>query len=369
MTEDSNEKPQITRRDVLKVGLNIAKGGAAAAVLSHIGLHEGQKVKENNFVINGVRYFPFYELHDVGYQGEVPDNLDVTFWELNDSAGDPNTILKADPWSIDFALLTNAIGQLAMPGNTGDLWLSIRKNGGRIALGDVASQKVIDKINEFGTDKGSKKELARFSLGLVSLLTSLGRTGVTGKFSEADTALGLGGAAAILSSKESEKFLVQAPEGPITRILYRLQGMTSNFRVDDVSLLYRNLVMADKILLLGEHFYNFGKTENPRSNEYPRVGFNLGKAHQGIEDLLYLGRPNIHKVLLAFYTEFVRENVSEYGMDFIPKVRVLKYEDARSVGKSLAETDLLDEFELVDQELLSTLKEKFPEFTAKGDKV
>ncbi len=378
---------KISRRQLFSHGWRAIKAGAAGVALPHFVAHEGQKTMEDYFTIDGIEYHPYYEDHFCGVAGK-PAILDVVFWEL--ATENPNSIYEADPIDVDIGLLNKTLAQQIISGEKFSiekepLWIKIVRECGRIAFGDVYSKNLYDIIIKDVTSPDAEtKENVRFIIGLSGILIKAilppnKAPDKTKSFSKsqpprltrrsflADIALLLG-TTTVLNSFTLQQYLMvlderyrndgKSWEKAIIDVLERLSGLASNFRPDNLLLLYRNLVMADKIFLLGDYYSKIKKTQSPALREHAKIGFKFGKAHQGIEDLLYLGRPVIHELLFAFYEQFLRKEIAQYGLDFLPKVRVLKYEEITLPNNSQSR-QLVDETTLIDIELSEKLRQRF----------
>lgn len=364
MNEPSKESTNLTRRDFFKKGYKLAKMGLAAAVVPHFVLHEGQKVLKDNFEINRVKYFPMYEDHQRGVEKLPSEKLDVIFWEMSDKSGDPNAIHQADPFSVDGELLSKTLMQAAKVGIRDHLWIKVQDEHGRIALGDPSFEMTKKWLDESFSDKEMLKEQVKFIGGLSGILLGTlpekkGQRSLTRREFLKDAALAVG-SVTVLNSRLTQNFNIsadeisgKAPIAAIYNVVHRLSGFASNFKPEDLSLFFRNLVIADKVLLLGEHFKAKQK-EDATSKELPKIGFKMGKGHQGIEDLLYLGRPVLQKLLLYFYDELIKKGTNKYGFDFLTDVRILKYnEETLQDGKLISV--LKDEERIRDEELYEQL--------------
>lgn len=144
------------------------------------------------------------------------------------------------------------------------------------------------------------------------------------------------------------------------RIFLRLNGLTQHLKPEDHLIFLRNLVMADKMMTVAEQFYK-------EKGKKPRIAFNVGALHAGIEDFLIAGH-NLTRWLIEQYpndvlTEIVKYNggsleefctariltlPSDLRPYFVPNTGMLSYELNEAV---------IDE-RVIDQPLLDTLKEK-----------
>lgn len=363
-TSEKESLDILTRRTLLKKIKTIIKaspGIALSASVPHFVLHEGQKTITHSFVINNAEYFPIYENHRLGPFDELPSSrLDVTFWEL--STPNPNTLYSADPNSINLELQRITDEQSVFSPKSKNLLLKTIIDSGHIALGDVGTEKIDKAFSGRFTDFEKTKELAAFFAGTIAIFSKFlvprrvqlwGSESITRrdflKFITASTALAgtvpffSSGPIVEITNLIDNKVSGEAGKA-IANVIYRICGITSNFNPTDTALLYRNLLAADKILLLGEHY------------NHPKIGYKFGRLHQGIEDLLYLGRPLLHELLLTLYGNFIKENILDYGGDFLSKVRILKY--AKPTNNVQERPVLIDEDIIIDTELQKKLNQR-----------
>lgn len=70
-------------------------------------------------------------------------------------------------------------------------------------------------------------------------------------------------------------------EHPLQRVLQRLQAIMHHTYIDEADIFYRNLIMSHQLLLM--------RSALNQDNHKPKIAFNVGAFHSGIEDLLLLG--------------------------------------------------------------------------------
>lgn len=92
----------------------------------------------------------------------------------------------------------------------------------------------------------------------------------------------------------------------VERILRRFGGMASSLHPELTYLFFRNAVMADKMLYLASY-------QKEQQGISPKIAFQVGNAHSGIEDFLLAGKSFCQKAILAYPRRFLDVVVADNG--------------------------------------------------------
>lgn len=87
----------------------------------------------------------------------------------------------------------------------------------------------------------------------------------------------------------------------------RLHGFQSNFHPEDLFIFFRNAVIADKMLVIAEKFYQ-------EEGRKAKIGFSLGISHSGIEDVFGAGT-EFCRFVIRQYPDSVLKRVIEANKD------------------------------------------------------
>lgn len=124
----------------------------------------------------------------------------------------------------------------------------------------------------------------------------------------------------------------------LARLSQKLGALQANAHPEDLMVFMRNIFMARKFEFLAEQLPTLRQLDRK-----PKISYNVGAAHAGIEDLLHLG-PNLTISLLNIYPKELLINIVEYngGLDsFCSSVVIPVRENV--ITKNDAKTTLLDE--------------------------
>ncbi len=316
MSESQAETPKISRRNILKkITVGTVGIGAAAVVGNEVqkGL-QGIKTEAGTFI-------PLYERHDQGISVKtVPDDLDGFFREVS-TAGEfmfgssPKDFFKASgsPYGTSLSLAE-------APTFKKEILAKLAREGAEIIVGDVFISDT--DVKEYRTQLAATSAalLAAFFLGTQSLGRSVdAKIGIARRKLLQKGLLGVG-----LWGVSKPRYLyssvksISERENALTRIAARIEGMGSQLHPELPLVFFRNLVMADKILIVAEQMRR-------EKGKNPKIAFNVEGGHSGIEDFLQIGCAIIHKLILA-YPENWRNKVVELngGVDNFCSARLFK---------------------------------------------
>lgn len=290
------ESRSVTKRELFKSLPKVALGIATGIVIAN----EVTKARGEILTSTGT-FYPIYEVHDqdVDVSG-IPHNLSVLFQETSIEGGsftlDKITTLTA--WDSYF--------KRVLPD---ELLLAFAREGTQIAFGDVYLPPAVSKLDinievaEFliGSSIGIFWAIgSKFNLELTEKLNIqlprrqlLSRSIYAGSLWAVSPTIG-----DIITTLSVDNSI------PIERIMTRVQGLNSHLHPELSVIFLRNLLMADKLLLIGQHLQKDNK-------ENPRIGFRVGALHSGIEDFLQAGPEICRMLILAMPKKLLQTLVDE----------------------------------------------------------
>jgi len=274
---------------------------------------EAKRIVENKISTQYAEFIPLLEWHDKHLRSEqIPSNLDVlvvegssielftrTGKEILFSANNYNERVWPDDAIIKFANGNTKVMYPDIVIKDEQLDLNIAEFA-RMFAGFVIDAGVT--IN-FITNKINKKPLTSrrkwlYSAGLIS-----------------------GG---VLSSSVIGSELMNLTRNitVLDRIFTRLNGIVTNGNPEDALDFFRNVVVANKMLIESESF-------SKEKNSPVKVAYNFGVGHQGISDFLIMG-PDFCRFLISGYPQPILENIikSNGGIEQFCSSRLIQ------VGKS-----------------------------------
>lgn len=347
--ESNLEAPKIDRRQALKRGLRLAGGIAGLAAVGEWAAKEA-KVKEEGIQTPYGIFYPLEEIHDVGRNiDDAPRPLDGYFKE----------------WEPEFHL--NPLDRLSPFGIYGknqetlptDLLEILAKDGTPIILGDIDyPDKFKPRVGPFH----NFWEATKTALGLSAIGASLIDKRPSRRQFLKSAALWTGWmlmATPWVAKQPAYAAANLDPEqkAPIARVLTRLHGLASHLAPEDTIIFFRNLVMANKLLLAAEKI----KEED---EALPKIAFNVGLAHAGMEDLLQVGPAFIRWVINFYSKEFLEDIIKlNGGLENFCSVRILTF-PPNFTGKKEDYSATRDQ-KVTDEPLLKMLQQKLPEYWAK----
>ncbi len=334
-------KPPVVSRRKLIIG-----GSAGAAALGW-GRKEVQTINEGIHTPTGI-FYALYESHDVGIKTEdAPKNLDGFMPETGRAVfrdASPTEVLLANshygPW----------VGK--------ELLAQLGQDRTRIIYGDI---NPVATLEGYFIDRLTKvfigslavqfglfgKTLSRRNFLRKSLIGA-GSIAVVPSFTHA-----ISGAA--ISINPDQKDAIQ-------RIIHRLDGLVGHLEPDNPVVFFRDLMNAEKLLTAAEYL-------KERSDRLPKIAFNFGAGHSGMEDLLVLGRNSIRWLINQYPSDYLShivklngglENTCGLRMVTLPPVVTsdqLDQASRNSEKRWYLDSQIKDE-RVMDEPLLVIFKEK-----------
>lgn len=306
--------------------------------------------REIGNIENGIRtpsgvFVPIYETHDVGFTPQrIPDDIQALFREL--------PLAKGNFEAPAYQLLKNG----AFRGGNLE---KLAHSGAKVAFGDISLSWEDDlaemtRSNIAGTAGLMIATLTEiFAKDKPGTPTSGRRKFLTNSVKVTSLWLGLPVATGI-ASNIADTFSLAPQSNAISRILGRLEGIANHTHPEGIGIFFRNLIMADKMLMIAEQL----KQESGKS---PKIAFSIGKSHSGIEDILQAG-PDVIRTLLGCYSPaLVKKLVQETGsVENICTARVLSiprdftYQDIDKPER----TNLVTEQKIIDIKLANKFQQK-----------
>lgn len=343
-TNQTNES-KLSRRSFIKTLSAIVLG---AFVGVKIGRHEQTMIKENYFEIDGVKFYPMYESHDIGPTVELPNATDILFRELDyksyfiDGKGENGFILSTQ-YTLEPSLfnlkelstVTISNSHILVP-NLVKMFQKVIDLRIPVALGDIGRVDYLDfsdyseNIDRLTTPKSKEK----FYGGLISIIVgSLGNTAnrllekkLPMKMSRRNFlkfALGTTTTAAFSygawRTSRSSRFIDYLTEGdqppPIKRLLTRIQGLSSNIHPESTLVFMRNVLFALKLKTLAN------RLKNEKDN--PLIAYSVGARHNGLEDLLYLDIDTLIAIFRYINPTYYQKAVEKHG-EYVWAIRIIQ---------------------------------------------
>lgn len=354
------------------------KGGFKTGAIVGAGLVAGGAVinaTETSVAENGIStqhgiFFPVYETHYRGVEADkIPDNLDVLFREVaianarkseggllkesirhimetrtysyNDLSSSERHILS-DP--ILKKTADNAIeimfGDVTVPGNIG---LRGFTNAVRVSAEGLAGIGI-----SLAMLKDSLKKKEKSSSSILTRRTFLKGAGLLG---------------VVWLMEPSVYFLSRGGpwigefntgrENALNRIVDRINGITSSLHPEDtVSMFFRNLVMADKMLTVAEDI-------EQKTGQKAKIGFNVEYGHNGIGDFLRVGH-DICRWIIAQHPKSVLQGVADLngGSENLWTARLFKFPKGFFEEGSEKRWEQVGDRTVVDTKLKEMLEKK-----------
>lgn len=355
---DNRIPSTVDRRKFIKIatGSTLAAGTAA---LVHKEVHARESGLETPTGI----FIPLYERHDVGIKAsDLPPNLDGFFKE----AQGLEPLLSASP---DFMLKAHI-----KPG----LLSTLAQSEAQLIFGDtdVPPQDILDA----GLKEQSKKRLiasgAIFLAGYFHDTANVLREIWKNKIPDAKTtsrrkfikraSIVVASAVAapvinwIVSGLEMKAGIDPNQKSAIYRIYTRMTGLISHLAPENQFIFFRNLMMADKLLTVA-------KALGEQSGRKPRIAFNIGRSHSGIEDFLAAGHDFTRWLILRLPSDFLKEIIElNGGVENFCGARMIRLsKDFTFSEPASSQNAIIQDTKIYDQQLLDTLLGMYPELNTK----
>lgn len=143
-------------------------------------------------------------------------------------------------------------------------------------------------------------------------------------------------------------------QNAIRRIVHRIDGLLSNLHPEQVTIFFRNALMADKMLVTGQAIQK-------EKGKKAKIAFNVGGAHSGIEDFLRVGPEACRFIIMAYPEAFLQSVVDINGsVENFCSIRLIELpidfivEDLKNLDKIAKIKDK----RIYDEELLKQLNKK-----------
>lgn len=294
-TKESGRESRLSRRGFLKV--------AGALIGTGVVSHEIVKG------VSGVRtdagiFVPLYERHGPGIDPkDIPRDIDYYFREYGDYTpmSTPREILE----TIGGAYRNTPLETHNFRVFPDEILSTLSKIGAEIMVGDVSiSPLVMEQLQE---------ALPRTYLTVGLLGSVLEAAKEIPKIPRRRLLKWLGRASLLWGSPIFTNMLTYSPLGfgkeqdAAKRIIARIQGITSDFHPEDVSVFFRNAVMAIKMLTVASEM------KDSSGGRLPKFVFQVEGGHAGIEDFLQIGADSCRNLILAHPKDFLKEVVSING--------------------------------------------------------
>ncbi|MEK7092584.1 MAG: hypothetical protein AAB907_03090 [Patescibacteria group bacterium] len=325
----------ITRRVAFAVG--------AGAVSTVWATHELRAENEGIETPTGV-FIPLYEDHRYGIQ-RLPDDIDGLFRELSMSPeiynAPPQNLLRAEG---DVSFLYTDYHTKLFP----DRVLSqIAKSGIIVIFGDVKlpfpeASNILSYMTPVVTTASfmALKEKAPEKKSRRRLLQGGATAGL------------LWGASDIAPKNIARTASLLDTDSPAYRIFTRLNGSFSHIHPENDLIFFRNALVAEKLLFSS-------KLMKDSLGKKPKIGFNFGLLHSGIEDFLRAGQEVCRAVITAYPNFYLQRAVELQGsLDNFCAVRMIGVPKDFSRTSSEADKQVTDK-KAYDIELKRQLLLKF----------
>lgn len=92
----------------------------------------------------------------------------------------------------------------------------------------------------------------------------------------------------------------------LARIVTRINGLQSDFHPEQATVFFRNLLMVDKLMTVGEGF-------KKETGKVPKIAFQVGSGHSGMEDFLKVPHDILRILILSFPQEYLKRIVELNG--------------------------------------------------------
>ena len=292
------ESDQINRRRVLKY---TAVAIAAGTIISN------ELIKETHGVPTGSGTFiPLYENHNIGIDPEeIPKDAKIFYKEVASYGGmfahQAKDIVMDSFDTNQAALPVGKIEEIKMRLFPEQELETLAQNKIEIMLGDVRVTRELNQILLMLAESIGGAGLALETLALSKLIpekTSQARLNRRKLLTTAGYAGGLWGfsnfpllSLTVLTEQAEDN-------DAIKRIADRLYGLQSHLHPELPLVFFRNALKADKLLTVATEYKN-------RTGEKPKVAFNVGAGHSGIEDFLQAGSNVCRGIILAHPRNFL----------------------------------------------------------------
>ncbi len=332
MSENTNN---ISRRSAVKLGVVTGLVGLGAKEL--INGKDGIETPTGVFI-------PLYENHFQGLTA-IPNNLDGFFKEypmykeIHSQNAQQILTSKSDVNKPPFVVSIDSFSPSVLS--------QIAKQGTKIILGDTD----VPFTNITDLSPVAQVLLGGIGVGLLANTPSekkYGRRNVMRKVA----------AGAIVWGSDTISTLITGvatftldQENALRRIIIRTNGIMTHGHPEHAIVFFRNLVSADKMLLAS----NLVKAGDGKK---PRIAFNFGAGHSGIEDFLQAGPEIIRTLITTFPKEYLQATIDLNGsLDDLCSIRIITLPKDFKPGAMEQNKGIIDE-KKYDLDLKSKIVEK-----------
>ncbi len=375
LTSDANSDNSVKNPERRNFLINLPKAAVVGAAAVAAGA-EIIRTAKPDFSIDHANIWHVGEFHSQGVsvdqiKEQLPPNVDLDFYvrELVFSGLNGNNLYTLSPQSV----LTATSLDWNQRVTSNEKLDFMKERGAEVMYGDVAVPDTLKSTldsNNFLHAFGA--ELALLKVGKDSLVFAIDSiwpdppkeevTPPRSTLLRRSILKVLAGVAGGYFLSYTIPYLLSNPNTVNTefgRSIHRLIGLVSNLDLPRAVLLFRNAIIAHKILNLSEQFHQ----ENGRkANMY----IEYGAAHGGIDDLLRLGKGVCEALINAYPDQFIQELVT---VNVIPpniaSMRLIGFDPQFRADQDLTNpnsTNITDRL-VVDQPLLDLINARLPSIT------
>jgi len=236
-------------------------------------------------------FVPLYEEHYGGInEKRIPQDTNIFFMEGGGFLNEGPEVLTTDVMQRK-RLIPN------------EILIKLANQGSEVMLGDVLRPKAMTDYTIFGAESFVGVVLFRIAIGekLDSRYPKLSRK----QFLAA-----LAGAvwlASPFATLEIAFFTSVLTENTtIRRIAARIGGLVSNLHPENTTRFFRDLIMAEKMLEAAREY-------KERTGTKPKIAYDVGIGHGGVEDFLQAGQNITRALILAYPTPILKDAVKNNG--------------------------------------------------------
>lgn len=256
-------------------------------------------VYEHGLETTNAIYYPLYERHDLGVRSEdIPTQVDIYFMEGSVTGNglyglfDPGLKKLVTTRSYAYPPLNIKVEFLSK-----EVLIKLAEWNSELMLGDIYIPESI------GVPEGLASGLLNAGVLLASLRSLLTKRQDDEPVTRRGLMKVLAGIGVLWGASNATvlpiKLLQTERQSVVQRILSRIGGGIGNFHPQYLYVFYRNLLMANKLLLAAEDF-------TQRTERKARIAFQVESGHSGIEDFLLVGQDLCRKMILCYPKHLTR---------------------------------------------------------------
>ncbi len=328
----------VSRRELLGKAAKIAALGAAVGTAGLIVGNEVFKGSEGIVKTDAGNFIPLYERHDAGISTEnFPksiDALDGLFRETNHGIESIEDTLATNPQEAG-SILTFKTSNT----DTDKIIFKLYQRNAPLVFGDIS-------VSEHDIQDRNKLANAELWTGFVATSVLLMPHDPTRrKFLQlAFGAVASYGLYGLSNFSYLIPMLTNSIEHPEwVRRISRIDGIISHIHPEQPLIFLRNAIMANKLLLTGEHLKR-------KLGRKPNIAFWVGGGHSGIEDFLQLGQEACREAISLYPSLYLHHVVDDNGGAEEFSSALLAY--PRAAGENQYTYDLV---KITDRKLMAKL--------------